>query len=136
MSENTSKLVAQITPKIDISKLIDEAMEKKDRSVMVFISDVGTTVKVNPLDKPAWKPMPNKNGTKYTYMCSACNRSSDKAYVYCPWCGESIGLPSVEEQEQMLKAHREVTKSRYSKLNELCKEKLDSVDKEKENDQN
>lgn len=46
-----------ITPIVDIHKIIDDAMEKKDRSVVLYIGEHGTSVYVNPYkdDKVVWK---------------------------------------------------------------------------------
>ena len=79
------------TPSIgssDILKIIDDAMEKKDREVWIFISGIGTTVKVRPLEdsKPMWIRLKNCDA----YICPECHRPSTKASLYCSDCGEML----------------------------------------------
>lgn len=40
-----------------IHNLIDEAMEKKDRYVSVFISDTGVSISVYPMDERGYDPV-------------------------------------------------------------------------------
>jgi hypothetical protein len=85
-----SKLIAKITPKIDISKLIDEAMEKKDRYVTVFVNNEGhMSINVYPYEKdePRW------TGEHLNYKCSACGCHNNHPTPYCPECGEKLKLP-------------------------------------------
>lgn len=79
---------------VDINKIIDDAMEKRDRYVHIFISGVGTSIYVRPDDNELmrWKPNPYDNKP----LCGNCGRASDQAYPHCPWCGEELGI-SIEE---------------------------------------
>lgn len=79
---------------IDIHKLIDDAMEKKDRCLNIFITNVATSVYVYPCDdtEPKW--------TEVTagYVCSECGQFSGWDYPYCPTCGEK--MHGVKEKEK------------------------------------
>lgn len=77
---------------IDIHKIIDDAIEKKDRSVTIHIGESGTVIYVDPITnkKPRWI----EKG--YDYACSECGRESRFAYPHCPFCGEELAK-SVEE---------------------------------------
>lgn len=91
---------------VDVNKIVDDAMEKKDRQVCIFISDVGTTVKVQPLSDsdPRWI-MRKKVGSKSTqyaitktiYECSECHDTFDYPTPYCPSCGEKLRFPCEED---------------------------------------
>lgn len=77
------------TDKSTIHKIIDDAIAKKDRSVMIFISKSGTTISVLPLDdkKPRWV----RKGIDS--FCPECNSRSKFESPYCPVCGEKLALP-------------------------------------------
>lgn len=76
------------TYNVDIHKLIDDAMEKKDRSVSLYISEHGVSVTVTPLDEPTkWEETGNSN---YPIQCSNCGVSQKYATSYCPECGEQM----------------------------------------------
>ena len=69
-----------------IKSIIDEAMEKRDRTVTVFISGENMHVSVTPLgaDEPRWIP---KDGG---YVCSTCGRWELNSSRYCRICGETL----------------------------------------------
>lgn len=92
---------------IDIHKIIDDAMEKKDRSVMIFIGEHGTSVNVNPYkdDKVVWKAAP---GAKHPY-CSNCGRQAEAAYSFCPWCGEQV---AISEEDAMAMSERQARRQK------------------------
>lgn len=77
---------------IDIHKLIDDALEKKDRYVNIFITNVATSVYVYPCDdaNPRWIAV--RGG----FECSECRQLSLKTSPCCPICGER--LAGVEEK--------------------------------------
>lgn len=76
---------------IDIHKLIDEAMEKKDRSVSLFIHGDSVTVNVNPLgDEPKWE---RTTDARYQFKCSECGVVTRNLSNYCPYCGEKLKMP-------------------------------------------
>lgn len=78
-------------PKIDIHKLIDEAMAKKDRSVSLYISEHGVSVTVTPLDEPAhWIERETCDFGRFPYECSNCHHFSSHMSPYCPICGEQM----------------------------------------------
>lgn len=86
---------------IDIHKLIDDAMAKKDRVVMVYITDKSTSVKVMPLDsdEDKWRDLSVKSEhyEMRLYACPECNRTSRQATPYCPECGTQ--LKGVKEKD-------------------------------------
>lgn len=78
---------------IDVPQLIEDAMQRKDRTIHIFISDIGTSVYITPSEeeaKPVWKLVRGHNG-KHAFLCTNCNRTSKQGYPYCPWCGEVLG---------------------------------------------
>jgi predicted RNA-binding Zn-ribbon protein involved in translation (DUF1610 family) len=102
-----AKIMVEETPSVNINTLIDEAIAKKDRSVLIFISSVGTTIRVEPLCESttlSWIDRSIK-GTKYIsdqsfYQCPECGHVSSYASTYCPNCGEKLRLPNNEEKEK------------------------------------
>lgn len=90
-------------PLVDIHKLIDDAMEKKDRRVSIFITKDTTSINVEPLieSKPRWIFKERYRG-RYTPVCSECGYEYAKEETpYCPCCGEKLakGEWPVEEEE-------------------------------------
>ena len=74
---------------IDIHKLIDDAMEKKDRNVNIYISEHGTSIYVNPIrdeDEPHWIVC----GTSGSVKCSCCGNIEKYNSLFCPRCGEQM----------------------------------------------
>jgi predicted amidophosphoribosyltransferase len=74
---------------VDIHKIIDDAMEKKDRSVTIFIGKEATTVSVYPYDdKPReWITMDRNGGW---FRCPECGSTYRDMSPYCPECGEKL----------------------------------------------
>ena len=73
--------------KVDIYKIIDDAIEKKDRSITIFITGDNMSVYVNPLEEPArWL----KTESLLTSQCSNCGLKSTVETQYCPDCGEKL----------------------------------------------
>lgn len=81
---------------IDIHKIIDDAMEKRDRTVSIYIGEAGVSVNVYPVDhdKCQWIfcRVPDGNGGfKGSFTCSNCGYAladiRDKG-SYCGGCGE------------------------------------------------
>ena len=74
-----------------IKSIIDEAMEKRDRTVSVFISGENMHVTVAPLgeDEPRWieKAVDNHQSV---YVCSACGEEEMLPSRYCRNCGEAL----------------------------------------------
>lgn len=75
--------------KIDVHKLIDEAMEKKDRHVSIVIFNNSTTVNVYPMDAGA-KWIPSVDGSPMRFTCSNCGHITDRPNTYCGFCGELL----------------------------------------------
>lgn len=82
---------------IDIPRIIDEAMEKKNRSVTVFVGPQGTTVNVYPYQeaKPYWTSRDNH------YICSECRAANHFPSPYCPICGEKMCISDTEEKPEV-----------------------------------
>lgn len=85
---------------LDINKIIDDAMEKKDRSVNIFINGDNVSVYVEPLGKhdPRWIIRERPGSGKYSipkreYECSECHVWTDSITPYCGTCGEKLRMP-------------------------------------------
>ena len=78
-----------------IKSIINEAMEKRDRTVMVYISGENMHVSVTPLgeDEPRWIP---KDGG---FACSVCGQWDLRRGRYCRVCGEALKVVSEESEE-------------------------------------
>lgn len=93
-----------VTGEIDIHQLIDDAMEKKDRCVMIYIGEAGTTVHINPYDDKPLEWIERKTGTidnpyfHIDYECPSCGYYVRIKSPYCPFCGEKLKLPSQKEE--------------------------------------
>jgi hypothetical protein len=90
---------------LDINKIIDDAMEKKDRSVNIFIHGDNTSVYVEPLKKhdPRWIDRSSDGtGTTFSvgYECPECHMFSKFATPYCGICGEKLGAPNEEATDE------------------------------------
>lgn len=123
----------KIGSQVDIHKLVDDAMEKKDRYVMIFISESGTSVYVYPYEneKASWRAFKDPGTGKQHILCGNCNRESDQGYPYCPWCGEELGISN----EDIKKALDEMeAKAKMKKNLSDIREKLDRLKKEENND--
>lgn len=92
--------------KIDIHKIIDDAMEKKDRTVSIYIGRSGTTINVQPyeVEQARWLYNEKRNNYTYDFECSACGGETDFPSTYCPRCGEQMKMP---EEEYSPLAHPE-----------------------------
>lgn len=90
-SDTTS---AAYTPEfVDIHKIIDDAMEKKDRSITIFIGEAGTSVYVNPYeDKPREWILRTGNAV-YPWVCPECGDIFKESSRHCPSCGEELRKP-------------------------------------------
>lgn len=73
--------------KVDINKIIDDAMEKKDRTVTVFITGENISVSVSPLDDTPRKWSKALTGIS---KCPECGYTTNRESVYCPDCGEKL----------------------------------------------
>lgn len=71
---------------VDIHKIIDDAMEKRDRTVSIYIGEAGVSVSVYPVDHDKVQWIETKDGM----ICSNCgNRESTwDCPTYCSRCGE------------------------------------------------
>lgn len=79
----------QISNENLIRSIIDEAMEKRDRTVSVFINGDATSVTVTPLgeDEPRWIVR------SLGYECSVCGCIFPVMSRYCSNCGEALKVP-------------------------------------------
>ena len=87
---------------IDIHKIIDDAMEKKDRCVSLYISESGVSVTVTPLEEPThWEKIVLSDDSLFgrvRYRCSNCKTITNYASHFCSACGEEMhGVKEVEE---------------------------------------
>ena len=92
---------------LDINKIIDDAMDKKDRSVNIFINGDNVSVYVEPLEKHdprcIIREIPGSGKysiSKRQYECSECHVWSDVLTSYCGYCGEKLRLPVEEDIEK------------------------------------
>lgn len=81
---------------VDIHKIIDDAMEKKDRTVNIYIGESGTSIYVSPRDDEplAWVPNPKGIG----YLCPTCGYWDIDQRPYCSTCGEKLKRLSEEDE--------------------------------------
>lgn len=96
--EPTMLEVTEVTPVTDdknismIKSIIDEAMEKRDRTVTVYISGENMHVSVTAVgeDDPRWIPMDGG------FACSVCGQWDLRCGRYCRFCGEALKVVSEE----------------------------------------
>ena len=72
---------------LDINKIIDDAMEKKDRTVTVFITGGNVSVSVSPLEDAPHKWSKVLAGIS---KCPECGYKTNYESAYCPDCGEKL----------------------------------------------
>lgn len=84
----SSKDKVTLTPIVNIRKIIDDSMEKKDRAVHILITSTGTSVEVIPYsnETPRWI----FDRDYCTYECSECHNTNAYPAPYCPECGEKL----------------------------------------------
>lgn len=94
-------------PHVDIHKIIDDAMEKRDRTVSIYIGEAGVSVTVSPADqdKVMWiHKADNTYDETYCrtwFQCSNCGHDNNHTTPYCPVCGEFMhGVKEVETNER------------------------------------
>ena len=79
-----------MTEKIDINKIIDDAIEKKDRSVMIYINGENISVSISPIEGPLkWVIFDTPDGYNCC-KCPSCGKIGDYQTQYCPDCGEKL----------------------------------------------
>lgn len=88
---------------IDLHKLVDDAMEKKDREVSIFIMNDSTSVYVRPVGSsdPRWivhEENRTRHVMRYQFECSECRTYSENPTPYCPHCGEKLRMPVIEDK--------------------------------------
>lgn len=90
-----TKLIAEIKPHIDISALINEAIEKKDRTVSIFYHNGSISINVTPLaeSKPHW--IYREGRGMYEFECSECGFFHEFESPFCPECGEKLSKSEV-----------------------------------------
>jgi hypothetical protein len=91
---------------IDINKIVDDAMLEKDREVCIFVSEIGTTVKVKPLSDsdPRWiihdTMKPGRHFPVREFECSECHVWVKDPMPYCGFCGEKLRMPIEEDRKE------------------------------------
>lgn len=89
-----------LNEKIDIHKIIDDAMKKKDRTVSIYIwHGGGVSINIQPYEtEPArWIYRPDE--INYDFECSACGTLNDFESLYCPFCGEQMKKSKEEDED-------------------------------------
>ena len=87
--------------KKDVHKIIDDAMEKKDRDVSIFIGKDLIHVTVTPLEntKPMWIEEESVTFShRSRYHCSECGGFNDYPSPFCPVCGEKLAMPGLKKE--------------------------------------
>lgn len=79
---------------INIYKIIDEAMEKKDRSVSIFIHNNNVNISVYPYsnEELRWEEKPTYFTTAH-FACPSCGQTQAYCTPYCGLCGEKLAPP-------------------------------------------
>lgn len=80
----------------DIQKIIDDAIEKGDRSVHISVVKDKVDVSVQPYKEEGrgeWKLV---NGN---YYCSKCNMVERYPQLHCPACGSEMKFPEPEGEK-------------------------------------
>lgn len=73
---------------VNIHKIIDDAMEKRDRTVSIYIGEAGVSVNVYPVDHDKCQWIYRKYPDRYHFECSNCGTDSEFNTTYCGGCGE------------------------------------------------
>ena len=79
-----------------IFKMIDDAIDKKDRYINIFIGAEGISTNVYPYEMghQKWIRVSIYDGNKdivgYKYRCPECGNISHLDSPYCPLCGEQL----------------------------------------------
>ena len=88
----------------DIHKIIDDAMEKRDRTVSIFIRDGDAHITINPYEDEKVYWIYHEGTDKYSFECSNCGIDSEFQTAYCPSCGEQMhGLKRHVDMTAILK---------------------------------
>ena len=77
---------------VDIHKIIDDAMEKKDRAVIIYISAYGVNVNVSPYSDEPLRWIRIVDNIR-PFECPSCGTNNSRPTAYCPECGEKLGKP-------------------------------------------
>ena len=72
-------------------------------TVHIFIMGENISVDVRPLEEsdPRWIVYPNTHpgyDRRFPYECSECRVRSKDAFPYCPFCGEKLRMPVIEDK--------------------------------------
>lgn len=93
-SEKAKAAIANNRKSID--KAVDDALEKNDRSVCIFISkDGNTSINIDPYkpeEKPKWIADKDITGRVCGYVCSECGCYNSITTAFCPNCGEKLSV--------------------------------------------
>lgn len=84
----------------DIHKIIDDAMEKRDRTVSIFIMNESVSVNVKPVGEDDGMKWIEIHKDLAAYKCSECGGHSECADLYCRHCGaQRTGIIRVIDAE-------------------------------------
>lgn len=91
---------------VDINKIVDDAMEKKDRQVHIFIMSDTVSVNVTPLSDsdPKWiireTKKPGRHFPVREFECSECHVWVKDPMPYCGFCGEKLRMPIEDDRKE------------------------------------
>jgi hypothetical protein len=83
-----------------ILKIVDDAMTKKDRSVLLHVDPNGSVfIHVNPYEgtTPAWKKI--DDGRRY--LCPECGYTKNYIQPYCSICGTKLAPPKEDANDSV-----------------------------------
>lgn len=85
---------------VDIHKIIDDAMDKRDRTVSIYIGEAGVSVSVYPVDQDRVHWIYHEDYDRYNFECSNCGMDSEFQTTYCHSCGELMhGVRGVSDEQ-------------------------------------
>lgn len=86
----------------DIQKIIDDAMEKGDRSVHISVVGDGVSLNVYPYKEEGrgvWSAIVDDDGWTRSHRCSKCGFEARFETPYCPHCGNEMRRPEPEGEK-------------------------------------
>lgn len=96
-SQEIQETEDKIQPQIDISALVNEAIEKKDRTIHILIMGDNISVDVRPFTNEKQRWIYREQIDRYNFECSECGYRGEFPSPYCPTCGEKLAMPMEED---------------------------------------